>query len=84
MTEEKNNLEKINEQIKELVIARIKVKMSPNLRLSVGKEGSFDKEEMIEHVQKGDEVGKRIIDVHVNFMKAQANGQLTTALVNIQ
>ena len=83
MSQEKQNSDEINEKIKELVIARIEARMSPNLRLSIGQEGSLDKEQLIEHVKKADSVGRQIIKVHLNFMKAQASGQLTRALNSI-
>lgn len=70
----------INKKLKEIVIARINARMSPNLKLSMGASGSLDKGEMIEHVLKGDELGNQIIKVHLNFMKAQSTGELTKAL----
>ncbi len=73
----------IDERARELVIARVEAQMSPNLRLSVGAEGSLDKEEMIEHVEKGDETGKQIVEAHLNFIKAQASGQLVSALTSV-
>ena len=74
----KNN--EISENLKQLVVARIEAKMSSNLKLSIGSDGSLDKSEMIKHVEMGDDIGRKIIDVHLNFMKAQSSGQLTTAL----
>jgi len=74
-----NNIE-INEKIKELIIARIEAKMSPHLKLSIGSDGSLNKDEMIEHVKEGDNIGKRIIQVHLNFLRAQSSGELTKAL----
>ncbi len=70
----------LNEKLKELIIARIEATMSPNLKLSIGADGSLDKQEMIDHVKNGDEIGKKIAMVHFNFMRAQATGQLTSAL----
>ena len=65
----------LTEEIKSLVIARIEAKVSPNLKLSIGSEGSIDKSQMISHVQEGDELGKQIAMVHLNFLKAQASGK---------
>ncbi len=73
----------INEQIKKLVVARIESQISPNLKLSIGENASLSKEEMIEHVLKGDETGNQIIKVHLDFIKAQATGQLGTALSSV-
>ncbi len=75
--------EKVTESIKELVIARIEARMSKNLRLSVGSIGSLDKDELIQHVKDADEIGKQIVQVHMNFIKAQATGQLTSALISV-
>lgn len=80
---EKSYPNKINEEIKELVIARIEAQISSNLKLSIGSDGSFGKEEMIEHVRNGDEIGEKIIDVHLNFIKAQSSGELVSVLNSI-
>jgi len=71
---------KVSEALKELVVARIEARMPSNFKLSMGSGGSIDKAAMIEHVKKGDGVGEKIIRAHLSFMKAQASGQLTTAL----
>jgi len=72
MKEEKG----INDKIKELVIARIDAKMPSNLKISIGASGSLSKEEMIDHIRKGDEEGKQIVQMHLNFIKAVTSGQL--------
>lgn len=68
---------------KELVAERINAGMSPNLKLSIGMGGSLNKSEVLEHVRNGDEIGKQIINLHKNFMKAQTSGQLTKVLTTI-
>ena len=72
--------QELNETLKKLVIARIEASMSSTLKLSIGSDGSLTKNQMIESVMEGNEVGKRIMQTHLNFMRAQATGQLTTAL----
>jgi len=67
---------------KELVILRIET-TSSNLRLSIGGGKSMSKEEMIEHVRKGDEIGKQIIQSHLNFLRAAASGNLTNLLSSV-
>jgi len=79
-SKERNNVKK---EIKELVITRIEAQMSPNLRLSIGNQGSLNANEMIEHVKKGDEIGKQIIESHLRFIRAQASGHLLTALTSV-
>lgn len=41
------------------------------------------KEEMIKHVKEEDEIGKRIVQVHLNFLQAVASGELVKAVVSI-
>lgn len=85
MMEKSDSKEKeIDEREKELVIARIEAQMSPNLRLSVGETGSLDRDEMIEHVKQGDNVGIQIVEAHLNFIKAQTSGQIVTALTSLE
>lgn len=73
----------VEENIKELVVARIEARISDNLKLSIGSGKSMNKQEMINHVLEGDEVGKQIVEVHLNFIKAQASGQLVSALNSV-
>lgn len=68
--------EEFSEKIKELIIARIDAKMPSNIKMSIGSKGSLSKEEMIEHIKKGDETGKQIIQMHLNFIKAITSGKL--------
>ena len=80
---EKEILSSLEEKWKQLVAERINAGMSSNLKLSIGMGGSLNKEEVLEHVQKGDEIGLQIINLHKNFMKAQISGQFTKALNTI-
>ncbi len=73
----------LSEELKNLVIARIEAGVSKNLKLSIGSEGSFDKQQLIDHVKKGDELGRQIARVHLNFLKAQASGKLIKALNSV-
>ena len=86
MTEEKDSKQKneINESIKQLVITRIEAQMPSNLRLSVGDERSLSRDEMIEHIKKGDKIGRHIIKSHLNFIRAMASGELTSALNSVE
>lgn len=83
MNEDSPQNRDFSEAVKELVITRIEAQISPNIRLSIGMDGSLNKEEMIEHVKKGDEIGERIINVHLNFIKAQSSGELISALNSV-
>lgn len=77
------NKNEINETIKNSVIARIDAQVPSNLKLAMGSYGGMSKEEMIEHVKNGDEIGRQIIKRHLQFLKAIASGELTRALVSV-
>lgn len=66
---------RLEEEIMELVIARLDT-ISPNKKISIGAYGEFGKEDLIEHVKKHDEIGKKIIDVELEFLRAQKEGLL--------
>jgi hypothetical protein len=72
---EKDKKEQKNSEVKELVLARIRI-MPPNYKLSVGNQGTFTKEQLMEHVKEGNEVGNQIIDMQMNFIKALTSGKL--------
>lgn len=69
-----------DEYLKELVLARLDV-MPANFKLSIGSEGTFNKEQLMESVRKGNSVGKQVIDMQMNFIKALTSGELTKVLV---
>ncbi|MBS3089142.1 hypothetical protein J4402_05230 [Candidatus Pacearchaeota archaeon] len=73
-----------SEEAKKLVIARIDAQVPSNLRLSIGSFGGMSKEEMIEHVEKGDEMGRQIIKSHLRFLHAQSTGKITRALISAE
>jgi len=62
-------------EIKQLVIERIKT-LSLGRKISIGAEGKFSKEELIEHVQKGDKIGEKIIKVQLSFLRSLKTGIL--------
>ena len=71
---------KINEEVKKLIIARIDARVPSHIKMSIGGSGSMSKEEMIEHVRKGDEEGRQIIAMHLNFIKAVTSGEFIREL----
>jgi hypothetical protein len=76
MSEERKEKER---ELRELVLARIDV-MPPNLKLSIGNFGTFTKQELMEHVRNGDEAGKQIVQMQLNFIKALTSGRLIETL----
>jgi len=69
------------QDIKELVKERISV-MPTNFKLSIGNYGSFSKEEILKSVQQEDVVGKEVIKMQLNFIKALTSGKFTKAMTN--
>ena len=63
----------MKEDIKELVIARIKY-LPEDTGVSIGSAGNFSREEMIQHVEKDDEIGRKIIKVELNFLQKLKEG----------
>jgi len=83
MENKSSEKKEINETIRNSIIARIDAQVPSNLKLAMGNYGGMNKEEMIEHVRNGDEIGRQIIKKHLQFLKAVASGELTRALVSV-
>ena len=67
--EKKNNNQNISEDIMNLVIARLET-IPSNIELSVGNEGSFSVEELIEKVKKQDDIGKKMIEMQLAYLRS--------------
>ncbi len=73
-----------NDKIKALVLARIDAQVPSNLRLFIGSSDGMNKEQIMEHVKKEDEIGKQIIQMHINFMKAVVKGEVTNLINSVK
>lgn len=62
-----------DEEIKKLILIRLS-SMPDSIRVSIGSEGEMTKEELIEHVKKGDKIGQLIINVQLEYLKAMKSG----------
>ncbi len=65
--------EKLTEQIKELILARLQV-LPPDASISIGSEGSFTRDELIAHVKRNDELGKKITEIELEYLKMLKEG----------
>lgn len=63
------NNKNISNEIKELVIARLEV-LPKDTGISIGSAGEFTRDELIERVKQGDEIGKKIIEVQLNYLQS--------------
>ncbi|NTU46783.1 hypothetical protein HGA88_04095 [Candidatus Roizmanbacteria bacterium] len=56
----------------ELIVARIRT-LPENSGISIGGDGEFTKEQMIGHVKKVDKIGKKMIEVELNYLQSLKN-----------
>jgi hypothetical protein len=64
----------IKNDIKRLVIERIKA-TSDELEISIGST-RYTKEQILDSVEKEDEIGKEIIDIQIEYLRDMAQGAL--------
>lgn len=62
------------EDMKKLVLARIKAS-SDDLIISVGSK-EYSKEDILQSVSEGNEIGMEIIDMQMEFLRDMASGEL--------
>ncbi|MCX5696002.1 MAG: hypothetical protein NTW18_05055 [Candidatus Omnitrophica bacterium] len=80
MTEEAGQQKKeISEELKDLVIERLDV-LPSHVRIHIGSVGEFTREQLIECVKQGDEVGQKIVDIELSFLRALKEGVLLEQL----
>jgi len=72
--------ETIDPEIKKLVLWRIETGVPKHFKLSIGDKGTFDKEELIKHVQQEDDIGKEIIKMQLQFIKDLSSGKISRVL----
>lgn len=68
----KNSLSKIkisDEEIRQLVIARLR-SLSSGRKISIGSEGEFTKEQLIEKVENKEKVGDKIIAIQLAYLRS--------------
>ncbi|MBI2576036.1 hypothetical protein HYV84_02395 [Candidatus Woesearchaeota archaeon] len=65
--------EEIEEQIKKTVIARLEV-MSQDKKMSIGASGEFSRDELIEKVKLGDPIGRKMIQIELDFLRSLKKG----------
>ena len=75
------NQEKINQEIINLVIARLEA-MPQNLSFSIGSEGDFTVSELINRVMDQDVVGKKIVEMQLAYLRSLGNLPIDYAAAN--
>jgi len=72
MAEEKDKND-IKEDVKKIVLARLEV-FPEDKKISIGSLGEFTKKEMIEHVEREDEIGEKIAEVQLSYLQLLKEG----------
>lgn len=67
--------QKTDENIRQLVIARLKAS-SAGLKISIGGKGTFSREDLIKNVEVDNEIGKRVIDIQMEYLRDLASGKI--------
>lgn len=62
-------------EIRKLVIERLKT-FPLGKKVSIGSEGSFDKEALISHIEKQDRVGEKIVEIQLSYLQTLKEGEL--------
>lgn len=62
-----------DQEIRQLVIERLK-SLPSEFKLSIGSQGSFDKHQLMKHVETGDEIGQKVIEVQLEFLRSLKSG----------
>ena len=70
------------ELLKKIVLMNLET-VPLNFRLSIGNEGFFDRNQLIEHVNKNDKIGKQMLESELRFMQAISKGEITRALTSV-
>lgn len=79
--ENTNNNVNISEEVTNLVIARLET-IPPKIQISIGGDGSFTVQELIERVKKHDEIGMKMIDMQLSYLRSLnrlPTGEITNA-----
>ena len=65
-------MSEVQKDIVKLVIARLQT-LPENQEISIGSAGKYNKAELIEHVQNGDKIGNKIIEVELHYLQSLKN-----------
>jgi hypothetical protein len=60
------------DELKELIVARLS-SLPEDREVSIGSEGAFSRDELIKAVRKGDSIGKKVIEVELNYLQSMKN-----------
>lgn len=62
-------------ELKALVSARLNV-LPKDISVSVGSLGSFKRDELIEHIEAGDAIGQKFMQIDLAFLQSLKTGEI--------
>ncbi len=69
----KDDQKKYNEDIKKLVIARLD-SLPQDVSISIGSAGAFTKNELIKQIQDDTEIGHKMIEIELEYLRKLKEG----------
>lgn len=69
MSEKELDKQNNDEEVRKLVVARLSI-LSPETHVCIGSDGSFSRDELIASVEAGDEIGKEIADIQLEWLRS--------------
>ncbi len=58
-----------NKEVRKLVLARLSV-LSSDTVISLGSEGSFNRDELVQKVREGDKVGEKLAEMQMEWLQS--------------
>jgi hypothetical protein len=63
----------VSEDEKKIVLERLR-KMPPTLKLSIGKFGSYDREQLMREIEGDTEMGRMFVEMHMKYIRSFKEG----------
>lgn len=79
----KSAKDKLREKEIELIIARLET-LSPKVYFASGNGSNISRNDMINHVRKGDETGREFTETEMEFLRAMKDGKLIKQMLSIR
>jgi hypothetical protein len=74
MEENKNDKNLLSDkEVRKLVLARLSV-LSSDTVISLGSEGSFNRDELVQKVREGDRVGEKLAEMQMEWLQSFKEG----------
>jgi len=71
-TEDRENILS-DEEVRKLVLARLSI-LSPDTIVSLGADGSFTRDQLLDSVEQGDSVGNKIAQIQMQWLQSFKEG----------